>query len=159
MFRLFTIAVAAGCMALAGCSKDKPTAPAVTSTVYLGALYDSVLALALSHVPNMNYSASQYRYTLKSDNSFMVDENVGMGWTSAPGEEGTYSVSGDTFSFTPTVNRKDNPAKRGEMISVDSLRPAYTAVLANDSLTIPDFLNIDDRVSQRNLHTLVLKKQ
>lgn len=143
---------------LTGCSQDKKaTAPAPGSAVYKGTLYDSTLAAQLAAY-HMNYSGTQYRYTLNSDNTFTVDENVMGQWTSPSGEEGVYAVNGATYTFTPAVDRHDDPATHA-MVPVDTLRPAYTGTLSGDTLRIPDFINIDTKDGQRNLGTLTLIRQ
>jgi hypothetical protein len=151
------IACAIALAVMAGCSAKKVTGPVITSTVYLGALYDSVLATQLA-VYHITYAGTQYQYTLNSDNTFKVDENIGMGWTSPSSEEGTYAVSSATYTFTPTVDRHDNPATHA-MVPVDTMRTVYTGMLSMDTLSIADFINIDTRDCQRNLGTLTLKKQ
>jgi hypothetical protein len=162
MFRHLVIAVAIVFITLAGCSKDNPkTNPVGTSvidsTVFLGTLYDLVLAAMFTSL-NMNYTGSQYRYAIKSDNTFKVDENIGMGWTSPSGEEGSYTVNGSTRTFIPAVDRHDDQTTH-QMVPTDSLRPVYTGSLSNDSLTFADFINIENKADQRNLGTLVLKRQ
>lgn len=151
------IACAIALSVMAGCSKDKVTGPVITSTVYLGTLYDSVLATQLA-VYHITYAGTQYQYTLNSDNTFKADENIGMGWTSPSAEEGTYAVSSATYTFTPTVDRHDNPATHA-MVPVDTMRTVYTGTLSTDTLSIANFINIDTRDGQRNLGTLILKKQ
>jgi hypothetical protein len=161
MFRYLVIASAVVLFALAGCSKDNAKSPTGTSgidsTVFLGTLYDSVLAAIFTNA-HMNYNGSQYRYTLKSDNTFKVDENVGMGWTSPSGEEGAYAVNGPTHTFTPAVDRHDDQMTH-QMVPTDSLRPVYIGSLSNDTLFLNNFINIDDKANQRNLGTMAMKKQ
>ncbi|MFH0920299.1 MAG: hypothetical protein V1913_08035 [Fibrobacterota bacterium] len=155
MLRSFAFVAMCTLIILAGCSKeDNPAAtPEVTSSVYLGGLHDSVLAAALP--PSMNYDTTKYRYSLYSDNTFKVEENIGMGWTSPAGEEGTYTVS-DSVYFTPTIDRHSDATH--QMVPTDSLRHAYTGVISNDTLTISNFINIDTYNGWRNLGTLTLKK-
>lgn len=159
MVRTLGIIVTVSLAILWGCNeKDNPagvTNP--TSVIYLGSLNDTVLGAIFTQA-HMNYAGTQYRYTLTSDNTFKVDENVGMGWTSPSGEEGTYAVNGTTYTFTPIIDRRDSQNPPGTMAPSDSLRPVYTGVL-NDSLTITNFINIDNKSEQRNLGTLVLKRQ
>jgi hypothetical protein len=154
------LAIVALFFVLGGCNnKGNPAGtPSVTSSVYFGTLNDTVLAVIFSNA-HLNYSGTQYRYTLNSDGTFKVDENVGMGWTLPAGEEGAYTVSGPNYTFTPTVGRRDSQNPPGTMAPTDSLRPAYSGVMSNDSLTIANFLNIENKNGQRNLGTLVLKKQ
>jgi hypothetical protein len=140
-----------------GCG-NQPTTPVATSSTYLGVLYDSVLASVFASA-HMNYSGTQYRYSLHSDMTFRVDENVGMGWTSPGGEEGTYSVNVQTYTFVPTIDRRDSQNPPGTMTPTDSLRPTYTGTIVGDSITITNFFNIENKASQRNLGTLILKKQ
>lgn len=159
MVRNIGIATAILLVVLIGCKKSNPTQPpGVTTEVYMGSLYDSTLAAMLAQA-HMNYSGTQYKYTIKSDNTFKVDENVGMGWTTQPGEEGTYVKDNAVYTFTPVINRRDDPGTRGNMIATDSLRPVYTGALSNDTLTIKNFINIENKNKQRNLGTLVLAKQ
>jgi len=159
MFRPLVLFAAAVLAIFAGCSKDdNPAAtPDVTSTVYQGSLWDTVLAAQLAQA-HMNYYGTQYKYSLYSDNTFKVDENVIGQWTTVPGEEGTYTVS-DSFHFTPTIDRHDSQNPPGTMVPTDSLRHAYTGILSNDTLTISNFINIDTYDGWRNLGTLTLKKQ
>jgi len=158
MIRFFVLA--ALLFIFGGCNdKGNPSGPPSNAgSVYLGTLNDSILAAALL-AAHINYSGTQYRYTIKSDGTFTVDENIGMGWTSPAGEEGTYTISGSNYAFTPTIDRRDSQNPPGTMVPTDSLRPPYTGALTNDSCTIADFLNIANKNSQRNLGTLVLKKQ
>ena len=158
MVRFFVMA--ALLFIIGGCNdKSNPTGTqSATASVYLGTLNDSILAAALL-AAHINYSGTQYRYTIKSDGTFTVDENVGMGWTSPSGEEGTYAKNGLNYTFTPTIDRRDSQNPPGTMVPTDSLRAPYTGALTNDSLTIADFLNIANKSGQRNLGTLVLKKQ
>ena len=146
-------------IALSGClnKSSNPTAPAPTTVVYQGMLYDSLLAAMFASL-QLNYSGSQYRYTLTGNNTFKVDENIGMGWTSPSGEEGTYVLNGLQYSFTPTIDRMDDQATH-LMVPTDSLRPVYSGTVSNDTLTITNFINIENVKSQRNLGTLRLKKQ
>ena len=74
------LAIVALFFVLGGCNnKGTPAGtPSVTSSVYLGTLNDTVLAVIFSNA-HLDYSGTQYRYTLNSDGTFKVDENVGRG--------------------------------------------------------------------------------
>jgi len=161
MFRNLVISTVIVLGVLAGCSKDENTnnpagTPGLDSTIYQGTLYDTVLA-AIFATAHITYTGSQYRYTLYTDGDFIVDENVGMGWTVSSGEEGSYVAAGSVRTFTPTIDRYSNA--QHQMVPTDSLRPVYTGSISNDTLTITNFINIDNKANQRDLGTLVLKKQ
>lgn len=158
MVRNFCIATAILLAVFIVCKKSNLTeVPEVTTELYTGSLYDSTLA-AIFRQAHMNYNGTQYKYAIRSDGNFKVDENIGMGWTSPSGEEGTYVITGAVYTFTPVIDRRDDQASH-QMVATDSLRPVYTGVIASDTLTINNFINIENKVQQRNLGKLVLKRQ
>jgi hypothetical protein len=135
------------------CSDESNTVTPVqiTTTNYQGVLSDPILAAAMGNI----YTGSYYKYAISSNDSFAIQMNVGFGWAMV--ESGTCTKSGSTYTFTPKVNKVNNPATH-QMENAAALRPVYTGVVnANqDTLTINSFINIGD---MRPLGILSVVKQ
>jgi hypothetical protein len=153
--KVFTFAIIVALVIMSGCLEKKNPAGSETSQdiVYRGTLYDSLLAVQFQNA-GMNYTGSQYKYVLDPDSAYTVEVNVGMGWTSPPAEEGMYSINGNQYTFSPSINRR-KPMGAG-MTPVDTNKAEYAALLSGDTISIENFTNIDNKVNQRNLGLLLL---